>query len=67
MQWTMQTIIELPEFLREARRLMDDSAIDDLKIFLSSHPYAGDLLTGTGGVRKLRWQVPTKEKVVVSE
>ncbi|MGY8841027.1 MAG: type II toxin-antitoxin system RelE/ParE family toxin [Pseudomonadales bacterium] len=52
----MQTIIELPEFLREARRLMDDSAIDDLKIFLSSHPYAGDLLTGTGGVRKLRWR-----------
>jgi hypothetical protein len=51
MQWTMQTIIELPESLREARRLMDDSAIDDLKIFLSSHPYAGDLLTGTGGVR----------------
>ena len=52
----MQTIIELPEFLREARRLMDDSAIDDLKIFLSSHPYSGDLLTGTGGVRKLRWR-----------
>ncbi|MFT7376158.1 MAG: hypothetical protein ACI9EP_001739, partial [Oceanospirillaceae bacterium] len=36
----MLTIVELPEFLREARRLMDDSAIDDLKVFLATHPYA---------------------------
>jgi hypothetical protein len=56
MQWNMLAIVELPEFLREARRLMDDSAIDDLKVFLATHPYAGDLLTGTGGVRKLRWR-----------
>jgi hypothetical protein len=29
----------------------------ELEIFLCSNPLSGDVIIGTGGVRKLRWQI----------
>jgi len=57
----MQTVVEMPEFLRRAKQvgLSDDereNIIDDL----ASHPDLGDEITGTGGMRKFR--VATKSK-----
>ena len=51
----MLTIAELPEYIRRAEKLM--SAVERLDIvnYLAAHPKAGDLMEGTGGVRKLRW------------
>lgn len=49
------TVAELPEYLRRAGKLLaevDRRAIID---HLAAHPAAGDLIEGTGGVRKLRW------------
>ena len=49
------TVAELPEYLRAAARLLvevDRRAIID---HLAANPTAGDLIEGTGGVRKLRW------------
>ena len=49
------TVAELPEYLRAAARLLvevDRRAIID---HLAAHPADGDLIEGTGGVRKLRW------------
>ena len=49
------TVAELPEYLRAAVRLLaevDRHAIID---HLAAHPADGDLIEGTGGVRKLRW------------
>ena len=48
------TVAELPEYLRRAGKLLaevDRRAIID---HLAAHPAAGDLIEGTGGVRKLR-------------
>ena len=50
------TIVELPEFIRRARRLLDDDERHALIDFLAAHPAAGILMPGTGGVRKLRWR-----------
>ena len=51
----MLTIAELPEFIRIADKLLSDSERQDIIRYLAERPKAGDLMEGTGGVRKLRW------------
>ncbi len=51
----MITVAELPEFIRSAERLLSDAERLDVIRYLAEHPQAGDLMEGTGGVRKLRW------------
>lgn len=45
----------MPEFIRNAKRLLDAEEIQDLISYLAKHPASGVLMAGTGGVRKLRW------------
>lgn len=51
----MLTIAELPEYIRRAEKLMSATERMDIVNYLAAHPKAGDLMEGTGGVRKLRW------------
>ena len=51
----MLTIAELPEYIRTADKLFSESERQDVIRYLAEHPKAGDLMEGTGGVRKLRW------------
>ena len=51
----MLTIAELPEYIRRAEKLMSAAERLDIVNCLAAHPKAGDLMEGTGGVRKLRW------------
>jgi hypothetical protein len=51
----MQTIAETPEYIRRAEKLLSDEERRDVLSYLATHPRAGDLMEGTGGVRKLRW------------
>ena len=51
----MQTVVELPEYLRQAERLLSEQARTDLVDYLAAHPKAGVIMRGTGGIRKLRW------------
>ena len=50
------TIAELPEYQRRAGKLLSESERDDIVNYLAAFPGEGDLIRGTGGVRKLRWQ-----------
>ena len=52
----MLTIAELPGFIRVAEKLLSDSERLDVIRYLAAHPKSGDLMEGTGGVRKLRWR-----------
>ena len=56
------SVIETPEFLSAMRRLMDDEERALLVDYLAHHPAAGDLIPGTGGVRKLRWGLEGRGK-----
>lgn len=58
----MQTIVELPEFLRKAQDLLLDEEKASLINYLAAHPQSGDLMQGTGGIRKLRWAAQGKGK-----
>ena len=51
----MLTIAELPEYIRTADKLFSEIERKDVILYLAEHPKAGDLMEGTGGVRKLRW------------
>ena len=56
------TIAELPEYIRCAEKLMSDAERLDVVNYLAAQPKAGDLMEGTGGVRKLRWGRGAKGK-----
>jgi hypothetical protein len=49
------TVAELPEFMRIADKLLTKPERLDIIRYLAERPKAGDLMEGTGGVRKLRW------------
>ena len=55
-------VVETPEFLSTARKLMDDAERMMLVDYLARNPDAGDLIQGTGGVRKLRWGIEGRGK-----
>jgi hypothetical protein len=50
------TIVELKQFSREAGSLWSEQEVERLTVFLALNPEAGDVIPGTGGVRKLRWK-----------
>ena len=56
------TVVETPAFLAATRKLMDDEDRTELVDYLAWNPLAGDLIPGTGGVRKLRWALAGRGK-----
>ncbi len=55
-------VVETPEFLSATRKLMDEAERASLVDYLAWNPTAGDLIPGTGGVRKLRWGLEGRGK-----
>ena len=52
----MQAIfVELPAFSRFRKDYLDDEGFRALQNALMEDPTAGDVIKGTGGLRKLRW------------
>ena len=49
------SVAETPGYLRRAERLLAAGARAEIVNLLAARPKAGDLIRGTGGVRKLRW------------
>ena len=48
------TVVELPLFQRLASAVWDDDEREECVDFIARNPEAGDLIPGTGGVRKVR-------------
>lgn len=47
--------VELPAFARHRADYLDEDAFRGLENLLMKHPESGDLIPGTGGLRKLRF------------
>lgn len=47
--------IESPVFTRQLKELLRDESYSELQWFLAMQPNAGDMIQGTGGLRKVRW------------
>jgi len=53
--YTVQTVAETPTFTRQADKLFSEDEKRELINLLAENPLAGDIIRGTGGVRKLRY------------
>jgi len=58
----MITVAETEPFQRKITKLFSVEEQEDLIAYLSEQPNAGDLIQGTGGIRKLRWARGDKGK-----
>jgi hypothetical protein len=47
--------IETPVFTRQVRELLSDEAYAAFQWHLALNPRAGEVIQGTGGLRKVRW------------
>jgi hypothetical protein len=56
------TVVETPEFVARAGKLLTEAEHDALIAYLATNPSAGDLLQGTGGIRKFRWALAGRGK-----
>lgn len=51
----MWTVVETPLFVRYASEVWDDEQRENFVEWIAEHPEAGDVIPGTGGLRKIRW------------
>jgi hypothetical protein len=51
----MLTIIETPIFQRQVKDVMGEGELSEFVTFISQNPLAGDVIPGTGDLRKVRW------------
>ena len=58
----MFTFIETSSFENWKPKYLSDDEYAELHQFLLAQPFAGDLVPGSGGVRKLRWKVRGRGK-----
>lgn len=56
------TVVETPEFIARIDKLMTEEDRRELINYLARNPKTGDLIPGTGGVRKLRWGLEGRGK-----
>jgi hypothetical protein len=56
------TVVETPEFISRAGKLLTEAEHDALIGYLAANPTAGDLIQGTGGIRKFRWALAGRGK-----
>ena len=54
--------VEAPAFTKFVKNYLEDDDYADLQIRLQQEPEAGDLIPGTGGLRKLRWRDRSRGK-----
>jgi len=54
--------IEAPIFTKIVERYLSDDDYANLQNYLNEHPRAGNVIRGSGGVRKLRWSIQGRGK-----
>lgn len=54
--------VELPAFARHRTDYLDDETFRGLQLAIMKNPEAGDVIEGTGGLRKLRHGDPRRGK-----
>ena len=58
----MFEFIEAPIFTKIVGRYLSDDDYANLQNYLNNYPTAGNVIRGSGGVRKLRWSSPGRGK-----
>jgi hypothetical protein len=56
------TVVETPLFQRLADNYWTEEERSSFVFFISTHPEAGEVVPGSGGVRKVRWSMAGRGK-----
>lgn len=48
-------VVETASYQNAVKNIWDDDEQSDFKNYIATHPYAGDIISGTNGIRKIRW------------
>ena len=56
------SFVETRLFTRLVQQYLTEDEYAALQTFLSNHPDSGDVIPGSGGIRKLRWRAPGRGK-----
>lgn len=56
------SIAELRSFSRDASKIMSEEEKGDMINYLARNPDSGDVIPGTGGIRKIRWPAKSQGK-----
>lgn len=51
----LQTVVETPEYIKQTKSCMDEESRESFIVYIAENPLDGDLITETGGARKIRW------------
>lgn len=54
--------IEATAFTKRLPGVLDDESYHQFQLHLAQHPLAGDVIAGTGGLRKIRWAASGRGK-----
>lgn len=49
------TVCETADFVKRAAKVWSDVGREDFIDYIAANPFAGDIIEGTSGVRKVRW------------
>lgn len=55
-------VSESPDFVRRSGRIWTNEEREAFVDYIARHPLVGDVIEGTGGVRKIRWGVAGRGK-----
>ena len=58
----MLTFIETSVLTKQIKSLLDDDQYSEFQALLVANPEAGRLIKGAGGLRKIRWKDPVRQK-----
>ena len=58
----MFSFVETRLFTRLVQEYLDDNAYRELQKSLMDNPETGNVIPGSGGIRKLRWRAPGRGK-----
>lgn len=51
-----QTIVETASYVKAVNAMWDETTQIEFKNYIALNPQQGDIIPGTGGIRKIRWQ-----------
>lgn len=53
----MHTVVRFPTFTAQAERAgLSEEDLEEIELFISENPMTGDVIPGTGGLRKVRFK-----------
>ncbi len=55
-------IAETSIFTKEITKILSDDAYREFQSYLTAHPKSGDVIKGSGGLRKIRWKAQGRGK-----